>query len=139
MFQQIGMEFDPLGDRSGLDAELILPEQWGRGARLDAARHPEKRLMLAILEDAIATIGRNAPLNTVTAKHLVEEVEEWYASDDRTWPFSFVSICDHLGFDPDSLRVGLTRWRAARERGTTTRRLRRRASGLRTRLSGRAA
>ena len=136
---KMGTEFESLLDRPGLDAELVLPEQWIRGQRQDALQHPEKRLMLAILEDAVATIGRNAATPAEAAPHELQEVQEWCASEDTTWPFSFVNICDHLGFDPQALREGLTRWQAARARGMPTRRLRRRASGVRTRLSGRAA
>jgi hypothetical protein len=32
------------------------------------------------------------------------EVDAWFASDDRQWPFSFRNVCRALGLDPDDVR-----------------------------------
>jgi hypothetical protein len=33
------------------------------------------------------------------------EVDEWFGSDDRTWPLSFLNVCKALGLDPAELRA----------------------------------
>ena len=38
------------------------------------------------------------------------EAYQWFSSERRDWPFSFLSVCDFLGVDPDALRdlLGVT-------------------------------
>lgn len=58
--------------------------------------------MLAVLEDAIRNLllARRSALSTRRAR---EEVA-WFESSDRSDPFTFESVCDALGIDPDWLR-----------------------------------
>ena len=52
--------------------------------------------MAAILEDAVAVCGkRNAP-KTSKARQVLRETLRWVRSNDRTWTFSFLRICEHL-------------------------------------------
>jgi hypothetical protein len=44
-------------------------------------------------------------------RKLFRETAGWFASDDTSSPFCFVTICQLLGLDPDYLRAGLRRWR----------------------------
>jgi hypothetical protein len=62
--------------------------------------------MAAILEDAIAVCGRSAPPHE-KARTLDRQTWAWVRSDDRTWPFSFLRICDALGLSPSAVRRGL--------------------------------
>jgi hypothetical protein len=71
----------------------------------------EQRLLLAVLEQAIWTFQRYADSGNRRGRRLFGEVETWFGSDDTTWTFSFVPVCDALGFDPAYLRSGLRRWR----------------------------
>ena len=68
---------------------------------------PEKRLILAILDDAvqsfIATMRPRSPKEVREFK----EAQMWIMEANSTWIFSFESICDELGLDPDYLRGGL--------------------------------
>jgi hypothetical protein len=96
---------------SGFEPETILPSQLLDTSHLGAARQPEKRLMLAVLEDGIATFQRTVSATTRRARREFDEVRAWLASDDTAWPYAFLNICHVLGFDPDYLRAGLTRWR----------------------------
>jgi len=66
---------------------------------------PERRLMLAILEDALRICTRK----NRERRRLVSETEEWIFSDDARAPFSFVNVCNALGFDVDSLRAHVRR------------------------------
>lgn len=71
------------------------------------ALDPEKRLMLAILEDAVKSFQACAggpSENSVTA-------EAWILRDDPEWPFSFDNVCEFLEIDPYYLRSGLIRWK----------------------------
>jgi hypothetical protein len=95
---------------SGFEPETILPSQLLDTSHLGAARQPEKRLMLAVLEDAIATFQRTTQAPSRATRRAGDEVRTWLASDDTTWPYAFLNICHVLGFDPGYLRAGLARW-----------------------------
>src|SRR4030095_4575530 len=71
---------------------------------------PEKRLMLAILEDAIHCFQDNLFTRNVRGKRLFEEAEEWIVEADGDRVFSFENICEALGFNPAYVRQGLLRW-----------------------------
>jgi len=99
-----------------LESELapdgILPAQlYDRpfgGARLQ----PEKRLQVAVLADAVLTFHRWAGIERAGAQRFFAEVEAWFASEDADGPFTFITICDSLNFDPTYIRRGLGHWRA---------------------------
>ena len=44
---------------------------------------------------------------------LFQDAEAWILDDDTSYIFSFVNICDVLGFDASYLREGLMRWKKA--------------------------
>ena len=75
--------------------------------------HPqaERRLMLAVLEDAIGIFLRHRSGGDPRSCRLFAETAEWIASDDAEALFSFLSVCDALGFEPTCLRRGLARCR----------------------------
>lgn len=95
-----------------LEPDIILPAQLG-GGYLDGARlQPEKRLQLAVLEDAVMTFHRCVGTPGFRPGRLLAEVEAWFSSDATDSPFAFVTICDGLGLDPAYIRRGLRRWQA---------------------------
>jgi len=71
---------------------------------------PEKRLMLALLEDAIHCSQDNLLTQNVRSRRLFEEAEEWIVEVDGDWVFSFENICEALGFNPAYVRQDLLRW-----------------------------
>lgn len=75
---------------------------------------PEKKLMLAVLEDAIACFQQYVCARDRKGKVLFKEAEHWFQDTNSDWPFSFANVCETLGFDPDYLRQGLAQWKAAR-------------------------
>src|SRR5262249_32883704 len=96
----------------GIDFEpaTVLPGQlFGYG--LDASLVPEKRLFLAVLEEAVVTFQRYATEQGRRGRRLFREAEEWMGSEELCWPCSFRNICDVLGLDAGYLRQGLRRWR----------------------------
>jgi hypothetical protein len=89
-------------------------EQGSEGLDSAAKVQPEKRLMLAVLEDAVHTFQKDSSASTAREYQVFAEAEEWFASDEIGWPFSFVNVCNALGLDVDYIRAGLRRWRDRR-------------------------
>lgn len=79
----------------------------------------ERLLMLAVLEDAVRCYQKYARGRGAERRAQFDEVCGWLDSTDRSSLFSFETICDTLGLDPDYVRGGLHVWR---ERGRRTRR-----------------
>ncbi len=96
--------------------DTLVPAQYFDRVGADAAFQPEKRLMLAVLEEAIATFQRHAIANTRRSQRLVEEVEDWISGESGNWPFSFDNICDALELDATYLRAGMRRWKETERR-----------------------
>jgi len=78
---------------------------------VDGCLAPEKRLMVAVLDDALLTLARSRNASDRLARRLTAEVEEWIAADDPDWPFSFVNVCHALQLDPSCVRSRVARWR----------------------------
>lgn len=74
-----------------------------------------KRMMIAMLEDAIDVYRKHA--NTRGGKHerAFREAERWFELSDRSWLFSYESVCDTLGIDANRLRRALASWRASQK------------------------
>jgi hypothetical protein len=129
------------GGGIGLEPGMVLPAQIFGKPGLDASLVPEKRLLLAVLEEAVVTFQRYATEHGRRGRRLFREAEEWMGSEELCWPCSFRNICDALGLDPGYLRQGLRRWRDEQEANpglyTPHRHPFRRLSGSRTRAIGR--
>jgi hypothetical protein len=48
---------------------------------------------------------------------MFQDAEEWILEKDTDWPFSFETICEVLGLNPDYVRQGLVRWKEAKLAG----------------------
>ncbi len=59
--------------------------------------------MAAVLDDAME-VYRHPRANR---RRLLRDTEAWLRSDDRSWLFSFVRICETLGLDPHAIRASL--------------------------------
>jgi hypothetical protein len=82
--------------------------------RRESYLEPEKKLMLAVLEDAIACIQSYVFARDRKKKVLFQEAEHWVQDTNGDGPFSFANVCETLGFAPDYLRQGLSQWKTAR-------------------------
>lgn len=102
---------------SPFEPESILPSQFFEGRKKNDALEPLKRLMLAVLTDAVRCyqIGCAAP--TASRRRAFLEAEEWLFRAKADGPFSFESVCCALDIAPDYLRHMLHRWQAQRVRG----------------------
>src|SRR5438034_7464347 len=90
-----------------LEPDILLPCQLGDRLFGAARLQPEKRLQLAVLQDAILTFHRLAAVEGHRSRRLFEEVDAWFVSDEANGPFTFVTICDTLNLDLDYIRQGL--------------------------------
>jgi len=96
---------------TGFDTLACMPEQFLPFSSLAANLQPEKRLMLAVLEDAVTSYFRHAFATSDVGEVEFREATEWIHSPDNAWPFSFLNICTALSIEPDYVRRGLARWR----------------------------
>lgn len=71
---------------------------------------PEKRLMFAVLEDAIACFQRFIDAKGRKEKQLHQNAVAWIFESDNNRIFSFESVCEACGLNPQFLRAGLRRW-----------------------------
>ena len=94
--------------RPPVEVEFVMPSQFHVPAR-EAWHQGEKRLMLAVLKDAVDILSQYATANQPRRRQIFAKTVAWVAANDTTWPFSFVNICDTLGFDIASLRKALAR------------------------------
>ena len=127
-----------------LEPEAVLPSQYFSLPAVDASLQAEKRLMLAVLEDAVGTFQKYVNAKERNGQRLFTEVEDWFAADEVEWPYSFINISQALGLDPEYLRAGLNRWKDAQRRTPATgsnvvRFPFRRVNGSRHMITGRAA
>jgi len=88
--------------------DTLLPEQYFDRLAARASDSPEKRLMFAVLLDAVISLQRT---NSVGAT----EAELWIRNDDPVTPFSFKNICEALGIEATFLARGLLAWTARPE------------------------
>lgn len=91
--------------------DVILPGQVQEGSSARTELVAERRLMLAVLEEAVVAFQTHAHAQTTRGRRLFFETAAWFASDDHDWPFAFVNLCHGLDLDVDYIRVGLRRWR----------------------------
>jgi hypothetical protein len=89
--------------------DMFLSSRYFDDRRANTLVEPEKRLMLAILEDAIDCFRENYSAPCGKSKLLFDETQEWvFCAND--WVFGFDNICSFLGFNPEYIRKGLVRW-----------------------------
>ena len=91
--------------------DTLLPSQFFDRVRRRGQQEGERRLMIAVLQDAVDVYRKQATARDPRGRQLFQEAEEWIEDRDRSWLFSFENICDVLDIDGDYLREGLHRWR----------------------------
>src|SRR6185295_2004975 len=94
-----------------LQPDTLLPSQYFATLRRKGAHEPERRLVIAVLQDAVDCFQKHLGARDRKARQLYQDAEEWICSDDRSWPFSFENVCDLLQINADYLRAGLLAWR----------------------------
>ena len=87
-----------------LEPDVFLPSQFYGTGGLSRQLEGEKRLMIAILKDAVECLDKYRGVRTSAGRSHYENALEWVQDKGTDWLFSFTNICDLLGFDPDYLR-----------------------------------
>ena len=99
------------GDSRLFQPDIVLPAQFFATLRRRSIQDPERRLVIAILEDAVDCFQKHLWARQHKARQLFEDAEAWILSEDREWPFSFENICELLDLNPEYLRRGLQAWK----------------------------
>ncbi len=94
-----------------LQPDTVLPSQYYAALRRKGAHEPERRLVIAVLQDAVDCFQKHLHARDRKARQLFLDAQDWIASEDRSWPFSFENVCDLLQINADYLRVGLKAWK----------------------------
>jgi hypothetical protein len=108
--------------------DVLTPGQYYDGMRADnGCARPIKRLMLAVLEDAVRCYLTYANSRSRAQRRLFVEAEGWLMDRKADGAFAFETICETLGIDPNCLREGLRQSRLKELDGMNPRRLTRRS------------
>jgi hypothetical protein len=94
-----------------LQPDTLLPAQYLETVCSTALPEAEKKLLLAVLEDAITCFRDNISTQDKRKEKLFREATEWiFIQNDDDWLFSFDNVCETLGLNPGYIREGLLRW-----------------------------
>ncbi len=93
------------------EPDTLLPAQYFEIYRRTLYLDPEKKLMLAVLEEAVSCFQKYVFARNRRGKRLFLEAEAWILEEDSDWVFSFENICEALGLSPQCIRGGLLRWK----------------------------
>src|SRR5262245_60317480 len=94
------------------EPDTLLPTQFYAMFKNSQYREPERRLMVAILEDAVSCLSADQRRCNLKQRKQYEEAKSWITADEESeWIFSFKNIWDVLGMNPGYLRHGLIRHR----------------------------
>jgi len=87
----------------------------------------EKKLMFAVLAEALQTYQKFAFSRSARGQALFHEAEAWFWKEEPDCVFSFSSICEVFGLNAPFLRRGILRWAESRERRGPPRKIQLRA------------
>ena len=90
-----------------LEPDIFLPSQFYGNGGLSRKLEGEKRLMIAILKDAVECLDKFRGSRSSAGKISYQSAIDWVQDSDTDWLYSFTNICDLLGFDPDYKREQL--------------------------------
>jgi hypothetical protein len=121
------MEFESDAIAGIFIPDILTPTQYYDGLRADGCTRPIKRLMLAVLADAIRCYQTYVESRRGAQRRLFLEAEAWLMDRRADGAFAFETVCETLGIDPNCLREGLRRWRLNEFDGNNPRRLTRRS------------
>jgi hypothetical protein len=83
---------------------VLLPAQLPSSSAWSA----ERRLAAAVLASALLEV-RGAYADRDRRRMAGEDLE-WIFSDDTSWPFSFLPLCQVLSIEPEYLRGAVRKW-----------------------------
>jgi hypothetical protein len=104
--------------RSVFVPDILTPGQYYDSNRRDSSNIPLKRLMMAVLQDAIRCLQIGTHAKSRAKQRYLYEVQEWVFGENGEGPFAFQSVCEILEIAPHYLRRGLTEWLRRRAEGS---------------------
>jgi hypothetical protein len=107
-----GAHVDDLAKISCLfEPDALASAQYFDNFQRKTLMEPEKRLMMAILEDGVYCFQDNVLAQSGKSKKLFQDAEEWLFKEGSDWIFSFRNLCELLELDAEYLRAGLMLWK----------------------------
>ncbi len=91
--------------------KLIRSRPFRGNRRRDARTEPLRRLMAAVLCEAVDRFQRNLSHTSLYSRCEFVEAEFWLFKDQSKALFSFKNVCDFLSLDPQHIRRRLCDWR----------------------------
>jgi hypothetical protein len=96
--------------------DTLVPSQFFDRLRRNTEHFAERRLMVAVLEDALDVYRKRCGSRDRRSEELFRDAESWiFSDDDRDWVFSFENICLVLDINPDYIRRGLVAFKRRSE------------------------
>jgi hypothetical protein len=68
---------------------------------------PERKLAAAVVRRAKNDMKRFRSQRRETGRSLYVDARNWIVSNDRSWPYSFLNLCDALHLQADLIRAEL--------------------------------
>ncbi len=97
-----------------------MPDQYVETVISTTHLEGEKKLMVAVLEDAISCYRDYISTRDRWKEKLFYEAAEWiFSRNDDKYLLSFHNVCETIGLDPDYIREGLLRRRRIAQQGGT--------------------
>ena len=116
------------------EPDVLASDQFHAILKSSQASDPERRLMVAMLEDAVSCLSKDPRRVPRQQRKAFEEAYSWVNADDgEDWIFCFTSVCETLGLNASYLRCGLNRWTALGQNNPAKSRLKKYRSGTRHR------
>jgi hypothetical protein len=97
---------NPLADLAGAGT-IVRPVQFGDIWYRGRCRRQAERLALAVVAQAADDLAKYRGAPRRRRARLYRTAYEWVTSDDRSWPYSFVNLCEALRLSPSALRAEL--------------------------------
>ena len=87
--------------------DTLLPSQFFDRVRRRTELDGERRLMIAVLEDALDVYRKQLVAHDARGRQLFLEAEQWLEDREANDLFSFENICDVLDLNAEYIRRGL--------------------------------
>jgi hypothetical protein len=92
------------------EPDVLISQVWGDARRRSAALSSEKRLMLAVLHDALDCYQKYMFAYDRVGRELFKEAAAWIECTNADGLFSFQNISETLDIEPEYFRRGLAEW-----------------------------
>ncbi len=99
--------------RQAASPDQVLPVQFHEIWQHGRSQSPERELAVSVIAQAALDIEKCREAQHGRKRRIYREAFNWVASDDRSWPYSFLNLCDTLSLSPAFLRARLLNESAA--------------------------